>query len=1446
MNERRSFSLGNKGEQEWRHLRAALKLSPARGLAFVAADSGEVRDEVRRRLESLAPALRCCKPGRDVLGRIHEIAFASAEPPVVWVEARDEDPDAWVQTLLALNRGRDLVWDRGPVFVVLAGSGSAFVTLRKQAPDLASVLNPVLLLGDRLEPLVAPVEPLCWLHLSDLHVSGNDWEQDEVLAALLRDLPGLLAEVERSPQLVFVTGDVANRAAASEYDGAFRFFDALCESLGLDRKQRLFMVPGNHDVDRGAISKTRARYARSFDGLGEDEFRTAIGEVIGSAEELGAYAKRLANWCAFTAKLLGPARRVSIDRPWRTDVVEVAGLVIGVASICTVWMSGTNDRDGLVVGQRQVRQLVDELAQAGAQLRVALLHHPIGWVRDEEERYIRSLLRDEFDVVLHGHVHSPEAGSVLHGARGTIEVGGGATYAGLGQDRFHGFTVAQLDGAAGRLELDAFTWTTRTGHWHLDSGVHRDARNGRVELEVKLARLERPVSSGSAAASDDLVARLRRAVVQVHGWQGFVGLPTTAPKPATGLRDMFVPLQFRRRERDQTSAHSLAELEPQWVRLYGPDEAAPRVVVLGDPGSGKSTLCRYLAIQAATGEAPIVPLLLPVRVWSADGGRERLLDQVQREIAATLEVRAEVAAFEQLCEAGRAVLLIDGVDEVGAGQRTVLRDRVHAFAAAYPRVPVIVTSRIVGYDQARLGDSFDQLTLEPFDDDQLREFIDRWYAVAEPNNPVERQRKRTDLWAALEVEPRTKELARNPLLATLLALVHFHRAELPGERAKLCELFVETLLVTWPAERGRVLVEFPGARQRPLIEELALWMQSQRPSRAGAPHDIVVSGGQLDRKLAELIDAHMPDLDEGRRRELAGNWRRWLIEESGLIQAQRNDRYAFVHLLLMEYLAGQAALREQGQQGHEAIARFVTELHHEPQWRETLLLMLGSRSDDRALGSLVVRELLAGEPPTYGTCTFLLAVLREEVELEAELRGALLDAVAECALTVSSAFWYQLRTAVVDLLRFSRAHGQFLRMWMETEIARRGGEALVGVVAISTDAFQPTAATRTLNEDDLAALLDLGAVGPWGRWAHARAGRSAFLSWSTSTPIEGIVPRAVAAACGVFETPEVWVPNLWHLCAWSGRMIDDDLRGHCAISSHADLEVFVATTPALSIAALSHHPRRTMREYVHDLLVLDMTRLVAHGHSGFLEVGALFCHGDPLGIFRRSEHHVFARFASSLWFWHARTMGNPRLDKNRHSVVDFDDDVDDVVVVVVPGAPSRPPPTLASGFDWSTLDGITDEAQATAILKRPLALLLAEYYAALHLAGDDPAAARKLAATRVQNRWLNILFDPLVAHATRTAPLTPKQQAVFLALGLIQYQTTWSWPAGPHWHAWFAGPPPEDWLAAHVWHLCWAAGEPDDPAHQTRAAACLERADWPELVAELRKYTFSVPAPQPR
>jgi DNA repair exonuclease SbcCD nuclease subunit len=109
-----------------------------------------------------------------------------------------------------------------------------------------------------------------WLHVSDFHFRGGDpYDRDVVLRALVKSVRAYRDDGRR-PDLIFATGDVAHSGQDSEYEAATEFFDALLKSAGVERRH-LFVVPGNHDVDR--------------------EQGVGLARTLGSREEADRYFK---------------------------------------------------------------------------------------------------------------------------------------------------------------------------------------------------------------------------------------------------------------------------------------------------------------------------------------------------------------------------------------------------------------------------------------------------------------------------------------------------------------------------------------------------------------------------------------------------------------------------------------------------------------------------------------------------------------------------------------------------------------------------------------------------------------------------------------------------------------------------------------------------------------------------------------------------------------------------------------------------------------------------------------------------------------------------------------------------------------------------------------------------------------------------------------------------
>ena len=344
-------------------------------------------------------------------------------------------------------------------------------------------------------------------------------------------------------------------------------------------------------------------------------------------------------------------------------------------------------------------------------------------------------------------------------------------------------------------------------------------------------------------------------------------------------------------------------------------------VILGDPGSGKSTLLRFLALAGSqpqlikrygTQKDDRLPILVTLHRY-ADELKSRprlsLLDYILELTRSDLGLAAVSAElFEYYLYAGQAILLLDGLDELPSPDfKATVRDRVAELLQRYPANTVVVTSRIVGYDKEVRYDSlgFSHHRMARLNLEDIADFVTNWYN-ARLENTAERQRHSNDLIRIVnDSESRAiRELAENPLLLTIICLVHRIDAVLPDERVVLYQKCTETLLNTWHAwkfqseqMRSRNKVE---RRNRARIEAIAYWMHCLLDKEGKAQRAVVPYGDLRDFLTQYITEIEEPPQDDPR--ELAEVFLRFVKERAGLLIEAGDGLYSFVHLTFQEYL----------------------------------------------------------------------------------------------------------------------------------------------------------------------------------------------------------------------------------------------------------------------------------------------------------------------------------------------------------------------------------------------------------------------------------------------------------------------------------------------------------------------------------------------------------------
>lgn len=534
--------------------------------------------------------------------------------------------------------------------------------------------------------------------------------------------------------------------------------------------------------------------------------------------------------------------------------------------------------------------------------------------------------------------------------------------------------------------------------------IQKDMRRTLNEILVEL----RP-----GPYDDEIVYRSQ--VAEVYRELEFVGIPELKDRHPITVEDVFIHLQAEQEaavdggqtekggsdyigEPGRQEGESLPVPETRTDRSSRADKArvnvgealrqTRRLVLLGDPGAGKTTLLKFLTIICAEGRAKaelgieadrsmtLLPIFIPLREFAAEcANRDHdygLLDYLYTHAREHLLLTLPRGFFEEALEIGRCLVCLDGLDEVWAvGDRKAVTDGVKALAARFPRSRYVVASRIVGYDEAPLDRrDFAHHVILPLEDEEIRRFVHKWYHARE-RDPVQRRRKIADLIATIDREPRIRALARNPLLLTIIALVHRIEAELPHERVKLYDKCVTTLIDTWEEVKGLTISEkqrsFFRYRRR-LLERLAfeLHTRAEEPGRA-----TTVREGDLERLLTGFLMENrrlgFADDPDGARQEVRA-FIRLARGRTGLL-IERGDRvFAFPHLTFQEYLTACEIEQRCFGRGADAVWDVIQHRLHDPHWREVILLLLGSLNKyeyDDPTTDLLERILASGERDAF-------------------------------------------------------------------------------------------------------------------------------------------------------------------------------------------------------------------------------------------------------------------------------------------------------------------------------------------------------------------------------------------------------------------------------------------------------------------------------------------------
>ncbi|WP_414620643.1 HEAT repeat domain-containing protein, partial [Calothrix sp. CCY 0018] len=435
------------------------------------------------------------------------------------------------------------------------------------------------------------------------------------------------------------------------------------------------------------------------------------------------------------------------------------------------------------------------------------------------------------------------------------------------------------------------------------------------------------------------------------------------------LKDQYIPIQVtleRRYQHTVETTWSYGESEQELKRIYalkgiGESEIQrqqedwekakqnqSRIVVLADPGMGKSTLLRTesctiveKSYQVLDNQQPVENIVIPLLIRLSTLAEkitemspvEAILNIVRERHSNILRHHQNTNIVDFLNDflkqqllTGKCLLLLDALDEVPQQKRFQLLEKLNNFVRAYPNCQIIATSRIVGYG-GKLVDDAKEMEIVPFNQEKTEQYIETWF-----NNAREYLQDTSvtaeGLIQALRERPQIGGLAQNPLLLSLIcSLYQQDKLKLPARRGEIYQQSVKYMLAKWSHDNSRKSAdEVTVESKTELLEKLAYEFSRKgkevftlRELRRVIKDDL----GNNDNETNQLINQ--------------------LSEQDGILQklnSDDNEQYLFLHRTFQEYFTA-SYLNHKIEESRDYGINLVKQNLWNYDWHETITLLAG-------------------------------------------------------------------------------------------------------------------------------------------------------------------------------------------------------------------------------------------------------------------------------------------------------------------------------------------------------------------------------------------------------------------------------------------------------------------------------------------------------------------------
>ncbi|MEV7888343.1 NACHT domain-containing protein [Streptomyces sp. NPDC002817] len=564
-------------------------------------------------------------------------------------------------------------------------------------------------------------------------------------------------------------------------------------------------------------------------------------------------------------------------------------------------------------------------------------------------------------------------------------------------------------------------------------------------MKATLESIEKYVSLLNAPGRIDIETRRQLIETYTAAFNGFhekVVLPDLKSRTTVHYADLYVEPSLEQAQRNDASTFSTSQMLGR----------IDRTVILGDPGAGKSTTTGILALRLLK-ERKRVPFYIVMKELDISRTGFSVIAAVEKMLDERYNTPLPRRLLEELLLDGSAVLFFDGLDELlNPRNRRLAAEVIESVSNLYPLATIVVTSRRVGYDAARLqGAMFQVYKLHPFTEPQVRQYVRNWFSLSGELDP---HRVLTAVEHFMGQSSTIPDLRSNPLMLAFMCVLYrgLGYKYIPHSRPELYSKCADLLLGEWDMHRGVIddLVDLGAVKI--VLSELAYPVLTDQAYRSGFTIEDVHE--LLDRYLVQDRGMDLPQaratVDE--MLEVCRG-RAWIFTDVGT-DGRGREYFNFTHQSFREYFS--AWFLNRNHETPEALADILFPYICAGQW-EILAQISMSICDlnTRNGGSRVVRRMLSRltqlPRATQSNALDVLVRCVDVVELQQDVLESLVHRIVMEAVSASTP---QTPQTLVQILAPSFRHEakvpRSLEATLRSSLQESSGNAFLELLWIAT------------------------------------------------------------------------------------------------------------------------------------------------------------------------------------------------------------------------------------------------------------------------------------------------------------------------------------------------------------------------------------------------------------